>query len=75
MFVLFLLHKPLATLFVEKAQLENKLLAVPQPGNEFAPLWQSGLRSNARVAETCLSKPGPAVYILVEKHSEHDSVT
>lgn len=51
MFMLFLLHKLLAALFVEKAWLENKPPAVSQPGKEFAPLWQSGLRSNGRVAE------------------------
>lgn len=46
MFMLFLLHKPLATLFVGKAWLENKPLAVPRPGKKFAPLWQRGLRSS-----------------------------
>lgn len=38
MFMLFLLHKLLAALFIEKAWLENEPPAVSQPGKEFAPL-------------------------------------
>lgn len=38
MFMLFLLHKPLALFSFENAWLENQPLAVPQPGKEFAPL-------------------------------------
>jgi len=60
-FMVFFLHKPLVTLFVEKAWLQNKPLAVPEPGREFSPMWQHGLRGNGRVGEPCLSKPEPVV--------------